>query len=432
MSLSKIEKLTPEQEALIPVYREKWRQIALSTERLDRAKAESVIKAAYIAIGKPEPEVQFYSSPCVVRKSLSCYWQHYLSNRLRMMAGLPLREIPDNQLEKYELGKRLFNQIMVYPLGFARENFLRYQLEKYLVEDIKKQLGNHVGTLLKLQLQLVPPELINIQLRQLQVPRADYRPYQFGNTLVFEQLLKQELAANYSGDNPFGGLSFHAVMTATNSLALPNRLCGLIQPEVWACDASLLDFCFSVLNCPYDPEKWELLQAIIINCGWIYPFEKYCIVCERPIKLSFDRQDRLHAEGKLAIQFADGWGLYSYHGVTLPEKYGAVHPREWQAQWILEEDNAELRRVLIQEIGYARICQELQATELDSWAEYTLLRIDKMIDMLDGEPNYLLKMTCPSTGFIHAMRVPPNMRSAREAIRWVNWGIDPEEFSVQT
>ena len=78
MSLSKIEKLTPEQEALIPVYREKWRQIALSTERLDRAKAESVIKAAYIAIGKPEPEVQFYSSPCVVRKSLSCYWQHYL------------------------------------------------------------------------------------------------------------------------------------------------------------------------------------------------------------------------------------------------------------------------------------------------------------------------------------------------------------------
>jgi hypothetical protein len=426
MSLSKIEKLTPEQEALIPVYREKWRKIALSTERLDRAKAESVIKAAYIAIGKPEPEVQFYSSPCVVRKNLSCYWQHYLGNRLRMMAGLPLREIPDNQLEKYELGKRLFNQfnqIMV--------RSLIGKLKDYLVEDIKKQLGNHVETLLKLQLQLVPPELINIQLRQLQVPRADYRPYQFGNPLVFEQLW-QQVVENYSGYSPFGGLSFHAVMTATNSFVLANRLCGLIQPEVWACDASLLDFCFSVLNCPYDQEKWELLQAIIINCGWIYPFEKTCIVCERPIKLSFDSQDRLHAEGKPAIQFADGWGLYSYHGVTLPEKYGAVHPREWQAQWILEEDNAELRRVLIQGIGYARICQELQATELDSWAEYTLLRIDKMIDMWELQPNYLLKMTCPSTGFIHAMRVPPNMRSAREAIRWVNWGIDPEEFSVQT
>nr|WP_264196540.1 hypothetical protein [Microseira wollei] len=41
-------------------------------------------------------------------------------------------------------------------------------------------------------------------------------------------------------------------------------------------------------------------------------------------------------------------------------------------------------------------------------------------------------MTCPSTGHIHALRVPPDMTSAREAIRWVNWGIDPEEFSVQT
>lgn len=41
-------------------------------------------------------------------------------------------------------------------------------------------------------------------------------------------------------------------------------------------------------------------------------------------------------------------------------------------------------------------------------------------------------MTCPSTGFIHALRVPPDTQSAREAIRWVNWGIAPEEFQQQT
>ncbi|MEH1970355.1 MAG: hypothetical protein V7K91_28410 [Nostoc sp.] len=71
----------------------------------------------------------------------------------------------------------------------------------------------------------------------------------------------------------------------------------------------------------------------------------------------------------------------------------------------------------------------MQAIELDSWAEYTLLKIDADVD---EESIYLLKMTCPSTGFIHALRVPPNTNSAREAIRWVNWEIDPEEFSVQT
>jgi internalin A len=87
-----------------------------------------------------------------------------------------------------------------------------------------------------------------------------------------------------------------------------------------------------------------------------------------------------------------------------------------------------VRRALIQGIGYDRICQQLQAVELDSWQEYTLLKIDNA----DVEPIYLLKMTCPSTGFIHALRVPPDLTSAREAIRWVNWDIDSDEFSVQT
>jgi hypothetical protein len=121
--------------------------------------------------------------------------------------------------------------------------------------------------------------------------------------------------------------------------------------------------------------------------------------------------------------------LYSYHGVTLPEKYGNTHPQQWRSQWLLEESNAELRRVLIQGIGYSRICKELKAIEFDSWQDYTLLKIDNEVDI---EPIFLLKMTCPSTRFTHVLRVPPDVESAREAIRWVNGGIEPEEFLVQS
>lgn len=152
-------------------------------------------------------------------------------------------------------------------------------------------------------------------------------------------------------------------------------------------------------------------------------------MCDRPRILSFDNEQRLHAEGTPAIQFADGFSVYAYHGVELPENYGLLHPNLWQAKWLLEEDKAELRRVLMHGIGYARICQELEAEELDTWQQYTLLKIESKVDI---EPIYLLKMTCPSTGCIHALRVPPDVNSAREAIRWVNWGTDPEEFSVQT
>jgi hypothetical protein len=96
---------------------------------------------------------------------------------------------------------------------------------------------------------------------------------------------------------------------------------------------------------------------------------------------------------------------------------------------LLDEENAEIRRLLIQICGYDKICQELGAIELDSWREYTLLKIDAEVDV---EPMVLLKMTCPSTAHIHVLRVPPETMSAESAITWVNHGIHPDEFAVQT
>ena len=164
------------------------------------------------------------------------------------------------------------------------------------------------------------------------------------------------------------------------------------QPIASAITANWLEFYISVLHVTCDGRRWEAFESLVKECGWIFCSDKVCTVCDRPRILSVDSEYRLHAEGEPAIQFADGYSLYANHGVILPEKYGAVRPEQWQAQWLLEEDNAELRRVLIQGIGYARICQDLDAVELDSFAEYTLLRIDSDVDV---EPIYLLKMTCP-------------------------------------
>jgi len=50
----------------------------------------------------------------------------------------------------------------------------------------------------------------------------------------------------------------------------------------------------------------------------------------------------------------------------------------------------------------------------------------------EAEDIYLLNMTCPSTGYIHVIRVPPEVNSCREAVQWINWGIDPEYFAIQT
>jgi hypothetical protein len=355
--MSQIDKLTPEQEALIPLYRQKWWAIALSTEPIDRQKAASAAKAAYALHGAlhgdDEPEILFFDSLYAALKDINDYFPNWGENE----------------------GDLFY--ILEYTLKEQLSDSLHYELYNQLLDPLCELLH-----------ELWKP-LLNQLYQQPEIPH--------------------EVADNFVHD---------------------------LNPQYWFVQCSFIDFCVSVLNCSLDQSEqsqWEGLQSFAKNCGWMYYFfdedTSLICVCDRPIKLSFDEDYRLHAEAEPALQFTEGYSLYSHHGVTLPEKYGTLHPHQWQAQWLLEEDNAELRRLLIQVIGYARVCQELQAQQLDFWQEYTLLKIDNDVDI---EPIYLLKMTCPSTGFIHALRVPPDMKSAREAIRWVNWGIDPEQFGVQT
>ena len=387
MSQTKVKKLTPEQAALIPVYREKWRARSLSTGPINRSQAAETIKSAYSAIGLKAPEIIFVDRPYEAA--------HLILSRF------------DNP------SSELLSQF---------ERKLRSQLEKQL----RGYLGSQLESELESQLQTQQSARRYTQL-QAQMWEAQ-RNYLAG--FIASQLLPQEVLNERSRDFYWQRLG-------------REQFSNCIQPVLWAAYGSLLDFCISVLNLPYSNcRNWIVFQSIVRDCGLIYPYDKVCIVCDKPlakpskrIALSADSNHRLHAEGTPAVQFADGVSIYAYHGVILPEWYGSLHPDQWPSKWVLKEQNAEVRRALIQGITYDRICQELAVKELDSWQEYTLLSVDFDDDFSirgNAKPVYLLKMTCPSTGHIHALRVPPNVRSALEAIRWVNWGIEPEEFSVQT
>lgn len=59
----KISKLTKEQEAMIPVYLERYREIGLSTRPTDRAKGEAAIKKVYAYRKMSEPVIIWADSP---------------------------------------------------------------------------------------------------------------------------------------------------------------------------------------------------------------------------------------------------------------------------------------------------------------------------------------------------------------------------------
>ena len=58
--MSKITELTPEQAARLPEFRDKWLNIGLSTEPVDRAKAELAIDELYESVGLEKPKLKIW------------------------------------------------------------------------------------------------------------------------------------------------------------------------------------------------------------------------------------------------------------------------------------------------------------------------------------------------------------------------------------
>ncbi|AKG23961.1 DUF6745 domain-containing protein [Calothrix sp. 336/3] len=371
-----LQKLTPQQIAQIPIYQQKWRNVALSTAEIDREKTIDAINLAYDFCGLEQPQVVFSKSPYSAMNKVLPELESLIQNSV-----------------SYKV-KHLFNQ--------AWNLFAQQSAHSNQQQNLKRpsEISIHLHTTFYFKFI----EYMKVAQEQLQIDLAE--------------VLELKLDVNLAG-------LFHSLQEQ-----LQEKYDSNFIPGVNFCSyASWLDFWSSEFNYTGDKDFIHLVKILATSCPWIFPYQKVVVVCDRPRKISFNSEQRLHSEGEPAIEFADGYRVYAYSGVILPDKYGVTHPHQWQPHWLLTETNAEVRRVLMQGIGYARIMQELQATELDNYREYTLLKVNSQIDI---EPIYLLKMHCPSTGLIHVLRVPPNTKSAKEAITWVNWGIAPEDFVLQT
>ncbi len=193
-------------------------------------------------------------------------------------------------------------------------------------------------------------------------------------------------------------------------------------------------------GCPLDQKKLAILWGWCRHCGcvmqnvvtkqlvFVRPTSiKWASTKITPAPFSFPVME-LHADGEPAVEVGPHLKLYYHHNVRFPERYGSVKVANWDPMWILTEKNAEIRRWLIRGVGYDKFLCTVNANKKDTWREYELLHVE----LPDMPVAYrLLKMTCPSTGHVHTLRVPPDVESCRDAVTWVNWGIEKESFSVE-
>ena len=116
-----------------------------------------------------------------------------------------------------------------------------------------------------------------------------------------------------------------------------------------------------------------------------------------------------------------------WRGVTVSERI-ALRPETLTTEEILAERNAEVRRVMLERVGFDWFFEQVKAHELDkdrdAGGDRRLLRIDLPGD----EALVCVTLNCPSTARRYVLRVPPATATCRHAAAWLAGFDDPADY----
>ncbi|MYR94642.1 MULTISPECIES: DUF6745 domain-containing protein [unclassified Streptomyces] len=170
------------------------------------------------------------------------------------------------------------------------------------------------------------------------------------------------------------------------------------------------------------------LAEVARNAGWWWPYEKAVVISERPEVLHRDEAGRLDHGAGPALAYPDGFALYAWRGMPVPAAFLA-ELASLTPQRIREEENAELRRVMLEFYGYDRYLTESGAEPVHRDETGILWRI-----ALEGDEDVVMVEVVNSTPEpdgthrTYWLRVPPATRTAKDGVAWT-FGLDGAAYA---
>ena len=326
----RIDKLTDEQAAQMPAWRDKWIAIGLSTERADRAKFEAAVVRCYAAAKLAPPKrIVWVLSPLIM--ALAAPIAAYLLNKGGAVRGAVRGAVGDAV-------RGAVGGAVGVAVGGAVDGAVRVAVGDAVdgavdgaVDDaVHGAVGDAVGD--------VPAFIL-----------SNYYNYIGGQFWV-------------------GGW-----WGAPTSVSFFRDVCELELPTSIA-------------------EAGQAYQDTCESACWWWPHTNFVMVCERPTQINRDTQGRLHSVTGPAIVWPDGWGVHSWHGTTVPAKWieqgVALDPAE-----VLTHSNVEQRRAGAEIVGWKNILAKLNPRVIDKDYDPqigTLLEVD----LPDAPSERFLQVRC--------------------------------------
>jgi len=208
---------------------------------------------------------------------------------------------------------------------------------------------------------------------------------------------------------------------------IKNALSQWPAPSIWGqFDAVWLAF-YAYFLYEHKADCCERLREQMVisqSAGIWWPFDQLFIVSERPNILSVDERYRLHSSTGPALSYDDGFNIYAWHGINVDKRI-IEQPETITVKEIQTEQNAEMRRILLEQFGFKRYVEQSNAKKLDYDKKYGTLWA---VEVPNDETIVMVEVTNSTpepdgTYKKYMLQVPPTMLKVRDAVAWT-FGIE--------
>ncbi len=397
----KITKLTAEQEARMPEWRDRWIAHGLSTERADWGRFERGIRAAYrfakleqpmTIVRVPSPLVLAFAAPIA---------DHVIRQLCKTKSGGAVRVAVRGAVDDAVRGA-VDDAVDVAVRG-AVDDAVRDAVRGAVDDAVRGAVDDAVD------------DAVDVAVR---VAVRDAVGGAVGGAV--------DDAVDGAVDDAVGDAVGGAVGGAVKN-NWTNYLGGQFWVGGWWGSSSFVSFFRDVCGLTFDDDTWERAKAYedMSYAGWCWPHTKFCMVSDRPTLLHRDEEGRLHCEDGPAIAWSDGFCIHRIHGVTVPQ-WIIERPDTITIEAIDKEDNAEVKRIMMERMGISRYLQESGATvvamdmvkphhQKDDYMPRALMR--------DKSGRQFMVGTDASTVRVYYMQTSNTAKTISEAHEAINGGL---------
>ncbi len=407
----KITKLTKKQEAMFPVWVEKWVKIGLQTGETDWDTFDKFFPVCYEKAGLQYPKnIVRVHSPLVGRIASSIAdsiinHQEAVHSAVGSAVGSAVDSAVNSAVNSAV--RSAVDSVVNSAVGSAVHSAVGSAVNSAVDSAVRSAVGSAVGSAVN--------SAVNSAVRS-----------------AVDSVVNS--AVGSAVHSAVGSAVNSAVRSAVDSVvhSLPWHywLAGQFWVGGWWGASAYISFFTDVCGLKLNKDIIERATAYRKVCesvNYIWPNKHFVMVCARPSQICIV-DNRLHCLTGKAIQYPDGWGIYAINGIVFPEKlYLDLIAKKLSFEDILKIEDVDQRNQAMRFVGDRERIKFLEHVKAEIIDTYKKISLDgkeinyKLYKIKQGEvfneDTYIMWYECPSTG-LNNMSGVPESKTVAESMAW--------------